>query len=94
MEEIAINTPPPGSPGHSNGNNGHWHCFGKKLPKSEIVFFCQILLVYITVIVALVNLTLYREDHKSNQIWIALLASCVGYILPNPKIKPNGHHFS
>jgi len=63
-----------------------WHFFGKILPRSEIVFFIQVLLVYIVVIVSIVNLTIGRDDDK---LWIALLSSSLGYILPSPSLKLN-----
>lgn len=72
----------------SNGNsvnNGKWHLFGKVCPKSEIVFFVQIILVYIVVIVSIVNLTIGRVD--DDKLWIALLSSSIGYILPCPSLK-------
>ena len=78
------------SPGGSHHSPTHWQVMGKKFPKSEVVFFCQILVVYTTVVAALVNLTLYRNDSAGNQLWVTLLSSCVGYMLPNPKIKRNG----
>uniref|UniRef100_A0A915K1P3 Uncharacterized protein n=1 Tax=Romanomermis culicivorax TaxID=13658 RepID=A0A915K1P3_ROMCU len=34
----------------------------------------------------LINLTLHKEDYSS-QLWISLLSSCLGYILPNPYLK-------
>ena len=68
----------------NNGNNGKWHLFGKFCPRSEIVFFVQVVLVYIVVIVSIVNLTIGRPDDK---LWIALLSSSIGYILPSPNLK-------
>lgn len=72
---------------HSSNNNGNWPVFGHKLPKAEIVYFCQTLLIFIVVITSIVNLTL---DHEEGKLWTALLSSCLGYILPNPKLKKNG----
>lgn len=65
-------------------NSTHWRIWGSKLPKQEIVYFCQVFLVYIVVITCITNLTLGRDEGK---IWIALLSSCLGYLLPNPSIK-------
>ena len=61
-----------------------WDFFGKIIPRSEIVFFTQVIIVYIVIIVSIVNLTL---GHADNKLWIALLSSSIGYLLPNPKIK-------
>ena len=69
---------------HSGGSK--WHFWGHKLPKSEIVFFVQIIIVYIVVIVSIANLTYGRSNDK---VWIAFLSSSLGYILPNPKLNKN-----
>lgn len=72
---------------HSNNSNGSkWHLFGRHVPRSEIVFFFQVILVYIVVIVSIVNLSIGRSNDK---LWIALLSSSLGYILPCPNLKPN-----
>lgn len=63
-----------------------WNVFGSALPKSEIVFFCQIGIIYIVIISCIVNLT--RQNGDSN-LWSALLSGCLGYILPSPTIKKN-----
>lgn len=63
-----------------------WNVFGKQLPRSEIVFICQILLIYAVTIVSLVNLTLGSEP---SQLWISLLSGSLGYLLPNPTITTN-----
>jgi len=67
-------------------NSSRWHVFGKVMPRSEIVFFVQVLLVYIVVIVSIVNLTIGGNGDK---LWIALLSSSIGYILPSPSLKVN-----
>ena len=69
-----------------DNNNGRWHFCGKICPRSEIVFLVQVVLVYMVVIVSIVNITLGRANDK---LWIALLSSSIGYILPSPKLKFN-----
>ena len=64
-----------------------WDFFGKRVPRSEIVFVCQLLIIYIVIGVSLVSLT-RGKDCADNQLWIALLSSCLGYLLPNPRIDP------
>ena len=61
-----------------------WELFGRSLPRTEIIFFAQIFLIYAVVVVALVNLT---REHSSEKLWIALLSSCLGYVLPNPSMN-------
>ena len=70
----------------SHNSSSRWHFFGKVMPRSEIVFFAQVLLVYIVVIVSIVNLTIGGNGDK---LWIALLSSSIGYILPSPSLKAN-----
>ena len=69
-----------------SNNSSKWHVFGRKFPKSEIVFFVQVILVYIVVIVSIANLTIGRTDEK---LWITLLSSSIGYLLPNPSLNKN-----
>jgi hypothetical protein len=38
-------------------SNSRWTLLGTSLPKSEIVYFCQMLLVYVIVITSIVNLS-------------------------------------
>ena len=61
-----------------------WCCSGHDIPKAQLVFFCQVLLVYIVVIVCIVNLTIGVND---SQVWIILLSSSLGYLLPSPSVK-------
>ena len=56
--------------------------FAKKRP--EIVFLCQILILYTVIVVSIYNLTTGKEN---SNLWTALLSSCLGYLLPNPTIK-------
>ena len=70
---------------NSEDNRSHWRFWGiGHYPKSEVVYFVQVILIYIVVIISIVNLTMNRGDGK---LWTALLSSCLGYILPNPSLK-------
>lgn len=60
-----------------------WNVLGKKLPENEVVFFSQVILVYIVIITCIINLSLNLGD---SNLWTCLLSSCLGYLLPNPKI--------
>ena len=61
-----------------------WHLLGTHVPKTEVVYFCQMLIVYIIIITSVVNLSI---RNGSSELWISLLSSCIGYALPNPKLK-------
>ena len=62
-----------------------WRVFGRRVPRSEIVFVCQIILIYVVVGVSPFNLT---RGHGTDNLWVALLSSSLGYVLPNPSIEP------
>ena len=61
-----------------------WRVMGRRVPKQEIVFACQMVVILTVVVASLYNLT--RGGSRS-ELWTALLSSCLGYMLPNPKIK-------
>ena len=60
-----------------------WFAFGRKIPKSEIVYLCQVVVLYTVIVVSIYNLT---TGHQNSNLWTALLSSCLGYLLPNPTI--------
>ena len=61
-----------------------WQLLGSRVPKAEIVYFSQILIEYVIIITSITNLSL---QNGSMELWISLLSSCIGYALPNPKLK-------
>ena len=75
------------SPLNRSRSGESWTLLGKKVAKSETVFFSQIIIIYIVVITCIVNLSL---DKGNSNLWTALLSSSLGYLLPNPKIKKHG----
>ena len=80
--ESFIHFPKPSEESHSSGER--WHLLGTRVPQAEIVYFCQMIIVYIIIITSIVNLSL---QNGSTELWISLLSSCIGYALPNPKLK-------
>ena len=68
----------------THSNNHQWHFFGHGVPKSKIVFFCQVIILYSVILTSIYNLT--KENGDSN-LWTALLSSSLGYLLPHPTIK-------
>ena len=61
-----------------------WVTFGKKIPRPEIAFPCQVFILYTVIVVSIYNLTVESEN---STLWMVLLRSCLGYVLPNPTIK-------
>ena len=77
----------PGTPADSiisqpDSTRSVWKC-GKLVAKAQIVFIVQTIMIYIVCIFSLVMLT--REENKD--IYLMLLSSCLGYLLPHPKPK-------
>lgn len=54
------------------------HC---KLPKSEIMHICMILVVYIIILTSILNLSMVNGN---SEIWISLLCSTLRCVLPSP----------
>ena len=50
----------------------------------HLLFLFQVIVIFIVVITSIVNLTI---ENGNLNLWTALLSSCLGYILPNPKLK-------
>ena len=61
----------------------HWKCCGDKIPKNEIVYLSQIIILYTIILVCMFKLS-YKKENKD--IWIALLSYCLGCLLPSPVI--------
>ena len=57
---------------------------GNSFPRSEILFFCQVSIIYVVTAFCLLNLLLGRGD---SNLWSALLSGCLGYLLPSPTIR-------
>ena len=56
----------------------------KQMPKNQMVFFAQVFLIYGLIAVSLSQLILQSNE---KELWLVLLASSVGYILPSPRLK-------
>ncbi|MEM6402221.1 MAG: hypothetical protein AAF757_18660 [Cyanobacteria bacterium P01_D01_bin.116] len=63
-----------------------WKVFGKDIPRSEIVYFTQILIVFAVFIVASINLTLKYDKVDLTSFWTGLLGAAVFTIFPQPKL--------
>ena len=68
-----------------------WNCFGYKFPRREVVYFSQIIMIYIVILFCLLNLTL---NVGASNLWVALLGSCLGYLLPQPSIDGSFLHYT
>lgn len=61
-----------------------WNVFGYRIPKLEVVYFCQVTVLYLVILTCLVNLSI---QNGRAELWGSLLSSSIGYLLPNPSLK-------
>ena len=52
--------------------------------KNRFTFFAQIIVVYMIIVTSLVQISLRSPD---KELWLILLSSSIGYILPSPGLK-------
>ncbi len=67
-------------------NSNVWTLFGHKIPKSEIVFFSQVIISYIIIIISLMCLVI-GDPSPNDYLFTILTTTSLGYLLPNPKLK-------
>ena len=79
--ELDFHQPTPAS---LSSHGGRWNVFGNEVPKEEIVFFTQVILVYVIAITSIVNLTM---EAKHETLWTSLLSASLGYMLPAPQLN-------
>ena len=54
----------------------------------RIIYTVQVAVIFILILFSLLNLTIPRLANENlEKLWIGLLGTCVGYLLPNPKLK-------
>ena len=61
-----------------------WSVFNKKFSRAGVVFFCQVIILYVCIGTCLVNVSL---SNGPKELWITLLSFSLGSILPSPKAK-------
>ena len=63
-----------------NSNTNPFHYKNRRL-----VFFSQILIISVVIFAAIINLSIANTAHTD--LWIALLATCIGAVIPGPRLK-------
>lgn len=61
-----------------------WRCLGGRVPREEVVYVSQMIVIFTVVATSVYNLSRSTEQ---SELWTALLSSCLGYILPNPRLR-------
>ena len=56
------------------------------MPRNEIVYSTQIILIYVIIGISLYQLT---NNQSNTEVWISLLSANIGYIILSPKLKKN-----
>ena len=59
-----------------------------RIVKNRFTFIAQIIVVYMIIITLLVQISLRSPDEE---LWLFLLSSSIGYILPSPGLKFRKH---
>ena len=71
----------------NNKERPPWRCSSNStVPRSEEFFFVQVSIIVLLIILCFSMLFLLSESCEEKSIWIALLSSLIGYLLPNPKL--------
>lgn len=68
---------------NSSRRSDIWEVFGRKIPKAEIEYFGQIVIIYIVVIASIINLACNNQT----ELFMTLLGMCLGAVLPSPHLK-------
>ena len=56
------------------------------LPRSEVVFFVEMFVILMLIVLCIVKLTVPKPTCEETSVWISILSSLVGFILPNPRL--------
>lgn len=61
-------------------------CNSTTLPRSEVVFLFQAIVLLILIVSCLVKIVFYKVPCEEMPFWASILSAAVGYILPSPRI--------
>lgn len=62
----------------------------QKIVHKKLLFIVQVSAILLVISCSLINLSISHysySDKKDDKLWIVLLSSTLGYLLPNPKLK-------
>ena len=63
-----------------------WTFCNSRVPRSEVVYFTKILIIFFLIALSLIKLKFFQLDCEESTFWFSLLFCTVGYALPNPKL--------
>ena len=73
-----------GSDSTSIDNTKNYNCCGNRVPKNQFTYISQIIVIYAIIATSIVHLSIQSQDRE---LWLILLSSSLGYILPSPGLK-------
>ena len=68
-----------------NHERKSWKFFGRTYNRSLLVFLCQCFVIVLILACAIVRIMLSTTCEETT-VWVAILSSTAGYILPSPKL--------
>ena len=69
---------------NSTRSYSQWEIFGRIIPKNEVIFICQVVILYIVILTCIVNLSLGNGD---SNLWTALFSLSMGIMLLAPTLS-------
>ena len=69
-----------------NQERRSWKLCNSRLPRSEVVYFTQIIIILFLIGVSLIKLVFFHLDCEESTFWFSLLSCTVGCALSNPKL--------
>ena len=70
----------------SSGRSNWKFCNQITLPRSEVVVFVQMFVILLLIVLCFEKLTVLKPNFEETSVWISILSSLIGYILPNPRL--------
>ena len=69
-----------------NQERRSWKLCNSRLPRSEVVYFSQIIIILFLIGVSLIKLVFFHLDCEESTFWFSLLSCTFGYALSNPRL--------
>ena len=71
----------------TNSEKNSWKfCNNVTLPRSEIVFVAQMVVILILLTFCILKLSFTKLSCEETSVWFSILSGLVGYVLPKPRI--------
>jgi hypothetical protein len=71
-------------------SNSYWNLpFGYQAPRGQIIFFVQVVIAFVVILAAIVNLSVpsLPPTEKEQSYWKVALSATIGYLFPNPRLS-------